>query len=108
MSNNYTKKDLVDFLSDSAGLSKKATEVLVNNLFEKIVDLVKDGKSVLRVPGFFTFSVKERGARNGINPSTKQKIRIAASKYLAVKISSALKNQINGKSGKGVAKKKKK
>ena len=54
---------------------------------------MKDGKRV-DISGFGKFEVKERAARKGINPQTKEVIEIAAAKVPGFKASKSLKDSI--------------
>ena len=56
--------------------------------------LVKKGDKVSLV-GFGTFEVKERAAKEGINPRTKEKMPIPASKRPAFKAGKALKDAVS-------------
>ena len=88
------KTELVAAVAEKAGLSKKDAEKAVAAVIDAVVDTLKAGDKVQLV-GFGTFEVKERAARTGINPLTKEKIQIAASKAPAFKAGKALKDAIN-------------
>ncbi|RJO73059.1 MAG: HU family DNA-binding protein [Myxococcales bacterium] len=81
-----TKAALVKELHSSLGgnLSAKATNQLVDNLFEILVQSIKKNKR-FAVPGFGTFNVRNRKARTGRNPQTGAQIKIKASKTVAFK-----------------------
>ena len=51
---------------------------------DTVVDALKDGDKVALV-GFGTFDVRERAARTGLNPRTKEPIEIAALKLQHLK-----------------------
>lgn len=87
------KTELVASVAEKAGLSKKDAEKAVAAVIDSVVDTLKAGDKVQLV-GFGTFEVKERVARTGINPLTKEKINIAASKTPAFKAGKALKDAI--------------
>ncbi len=88
------KTELVAAVAEKAGLSKKDADKAVAAVIDAIVDTLKAGDKVQLV-GFGTFEVKARAARTGINPLTKEKINIAASKAPAFKAGKALKDAIN-------------
>lgn len=88
------KKDLVAVVSEAAGVSKKDTEAVVKATFEAIENALVKGDKVQLI-GFGTFEVRERGARTGINPQTKQTVNIPASKAPAFKAGRALKDAVN-------------
>lgn len=88
------KTELVAAVAAKADLSKKEAEAAVSATLDAITEALADGDKVALV-GFGTFSVKERAARTGINPLTKESIQIAASKAPAFKAGKALKDAIN-------------
>ena len=65
----------------------------------RILDVVKEtlsaGESISLV-GFGTFEVRERAAREGLNPRTKEKLTIPAVKVPAFKAGKSLKAVVNG------------
>lgn len=87
------KTELVAAVAEKAGLSKKDAEKAVAAVIDSVVDTLKAGDKVALV-GFGTFEVKKRAAREGINPLTGEKIKIAASKSPAFKAGKAFKEAI--------------
>ena len=73
------KNDLVSAVAQKAGLTKADAKKAVDATFDAIADALKAGDKVALI-GFGTFSVSERGERQGINPQTKEQITIAAKK----------------------------
>ncbi len=88
------KTELVAAVAEKAGISKKDADKAVAAVIDAVVDTLKAGDKVSLV-GFGTFEVKARAAREGINPLTKEKIKIAASKSPAFKAGKAFKDAIN-------------
>ena len=87
------KTELVASVAEKAGLSKKDAEKAVAAVIDSVVDTLKAGDKVQLV-GFGTFEVKERAARTGINPRTKEKISIEATQVPAFKAGRALKDAV--------------
>ncbi len=87
------KTELVSAVAEKAGLSKKDAEKAVGAFIDSVVDSLKAGDKVQLV-GFGTFEVRARAARTGINPQTKQTIKIAASKNPVFKAGKAFKDAI--------------
>ncbi len=87
------KSDLIDHAASETGLSKKDSDKAVSAVFEGISKALEKGDKVQLV-GFGTFEVRERQAREGRNPSTGEKIAIAASKAPAFKAGKALKDSV--------------
>jgi DNA-binding protein HU-beta len=90
------KTDLIDAIAAKADLSKKDAEAALKATIESIEEALKKDEKVVLV-GFGTFSVKERAARTGRNPSTGKTIKIAASKAPAFKAGKELKDIVNSK-----------
>ena len=73
------KAELIEAIVAKTSLSKKDAEAALNATVDAVKDALKAGDKVQLV-GFGTFAVKERAARTGLNPRTKEKIQIAATK----------------------------
>lgn len=87
------KTELVASIAEKANISKKDAEKAVAAFIDSVAAELKAGGKVQLV-GFGTFEVRERSARQGINPQTKEAITIAASKNPVFKAGAALKNAI--------------
>ena len=87
------KTELVAAVAAKAELSKKDAEAAVTAVFDAVKDALADGDKVSLI-GFGTFSVKERAAREGLNPRTKETITIPATKVPAFKAGKALKDAV--------------
>jgi len=88
-----TKSEFVDQIADRAGLSKKDAADAVDAFLDTIEDTLKRGSDVT-FSGFGKFSVAQRGAREGRNPATGQKIRIAASRVPKFTAGASLKKAV--------------
>jgi len=73
------KTDLIQRLADKHELSKAEAGRVLETLLDTIVTAVKKGDAVT-IPGFGSFKQHARAARSGVNPSTGEKIKIAAAK----------------------------
>ena len=87
------KAELIALVAENAGLSKKDTEKAVNALIDTITDTLKGGDKVQLV-GFGVFEVKQRAARMGRNPKTKEQISIPASSVPVFKAGKAFKDAV--------------
>ena len=87
------KADLVAAVAEKASISKKDSEKAVNAAFDAITEALVAGDKVQLV-GFGAFETKERSARVGRNPKTKEEIQIPASRVPAFKAGKALKDAI--------------
>lgn len=90
------KAEIVEAIAQEAGLSKKDATAAFESLVETIRGSLKKGERVA-VPGLGIFSVTDRKARTGVNPQTKAKIKIAASKAAKFKAGKELKDLLNRK-----------
>ena len=89
------KNDFIDHVSANAGIriSKKGAEAVIDAAFGAI------GKSVrtdnrFAYPGFGTFTLRERQARDGRDPQTGKKLKIKASKTVAFKPAPTLRDSL--------------
>ena len=87
------KTELIAAVAEKAGMSKKDSEKAVNAAFDTITEALAAGDKVQLV-GFGAFEVKERGARIGRNPKTKEEIEIPASRVASFKVGKALKEAV--------------
>lgn len=94
---NYKKMnkgELVQAVADKTGVTKKCAGDVVNSVTDIITSALSEGESVV-LPGFGTFSVADRAAREGRNPLTGETIQIAASKSPKFKAGKSLKDAVN-------------
>lgn len=88
-----TKAELISAVAQKTELSKKDSEKAVLAVLDAITETLAAGERVSLV-GFGTFEVKERASREGINPRTKEKIMIPASKLPVFKAGKSLKENV--------------
>ncbi|MBQ5889814.1 MAG: HU family DNA-binding protein [Clostridia bacterium] len=88
------KTELIAAVAEKAAISKKDADKAIAAFVDSITDALKAGDKVQLV-GFGTFEVRERAARTGRNPKTKETITIAASKAPAFKAGKAFKDAID-------------
>ena len=88
------KTELIAVVAEKSGITKKDAERVVSATFETITAQLKAGEKV-QISGFSIFEVKEREARVGRNPRTKESIQIPASKAPAFKASKTLKDTVS-------------
>ncbi len=87
------KTELAAAIAEKAELSKKDAEAALNAMVEAVTEALQNGDKVQLI-GFGSFEVKERAARTGRNPKTKEAIEIPASKCPVFKAGKALKDQV--------------
>jgi len=88
------KAELINAIAAEAGLSKVDAKKALDATVKAITGALKAGDKVSLI-GFGTFSVAKRSARQGINPKTKQPIKIPAKKVAKFKVGSELAAAVN-------------
>ena len=88
-----TKSEFVDRVADQAGIGKNEAGKAVDATLAVIEETLSRGGEVA-FTGFGKFTVAERGARQGVNPQTGERIEIAASKVPRFSAGSALKSAV--------------
>ena len=89
------KAELISAVSEAAEVSKKDAESVITATLDVITDALKQGEKVQLV-GFGSFEVKQRAARVGRNPQTKEPVEIPASKVPVFKAGKVLKDTVGG------------
>lgn len=87
------KTELISQVAQAAGLSKKDAERTVNATLDAIAATLSKGDKV-QLSGFGTFEVKERQARTGRNPHTREAVAIPATKVPVFKASKLLRDMV--------------
>ena len=90
------KADLIAAIAAKTGDTKKVAEASVNAFVDVVTETLKKGDKV-QLAGFGSFEVRNRAARKGRNPQTKEEIKIPASKAPVFKAGKALKDLVNKK-----------
>ena len=90
------KTELVNAMTTETGVSKKDVEKVLNS-FINVVSNEMANKGKVQLVGFGTFETRQRAARKGLNPQTKEEIKIPASKAPVFKAGKALKDLVNKK-----------
>jgi DNA-binding protein HU-beta len=88
------KADIVDEIADKTGISKKQAADAFEVIIASISKSLKKGERV-QLPGFGSFAVSKRNARQGRNPATGETIQIKASKSVRFKMGKDLKDKLN-------------
>jgi integration host factor subunit beta len=70
-----TKAELVERVARDTLLTKKHAELVVNTVFDSIVESLKDGDKI-ELRGFGSFRIRHRGPRIGRNPKTGDKVQV--------------------------------
>ena len=84
---------MIAYIAEKAGMTKKQATLVLNATLEGITETLKAGDKISFL-GFGTFAVSKRQARTGINPQTKEKIQIPATKVPVFRAGSKLKDSV--------------
>lgn len=87
------KTELIEKIANETEASKSEAQRFFDAFTDVVTDALKDEDAV-QITGFGKFYVQKREAREGINPQTKSKINIAASKVPKFTAGNALKDAI--------------
>jgi integration host factor subunit beta len=90
-----TKSGLIeDVAKRTPHISKKDTEVVVNTIFDSMIEALKLGDRI-EIRGFGSFQVKVREAREGRNPKTGEPVHISAKRTPFFKVGKELKEMVD-------------
>jgi integration host factor subunit alpha len=89
-----TKEKLVTRLQTQLGLTKQESRQAVEQLFEIMKDTLANGDDLL-ISSYGKFSVRQKNARRGRNPQTKEALMLKARKVLVFKASGVLRGRVN-------------
>jgi integration host factor subunit beta len=89
-----TKAELVEEVARSTELTKKHAEIIVNTVFESIVDSLKAGEKI-ELRGFGSFRIRRRGSRIGRNPKTGDRVKVPAKRIPYFKPGKDLREMLN-------------
>lgn len=88
------KAELIRSMSEKGDITKADAEKALNAFIESVEETLVNGDKIQLV-GFGSFEVRERAARKGRNPQTKEEITIEASKAPVFRVGKALKDMVN-------------
>ena len=87
------KTELIAVAAENAGMTRKDAERVLNAAIDAITLSLSKGEKV-QLSGFGTFEIKEREARVGRNPHTRESMEIPATRVPSFKASKALKDTV--------------
>jgi len=88
-----TKQDLINAAASATGVTKRTANDVLEAVLSQITKSLKKGENVT-VTGFGTFRLSKRASRMGINPRTRERMKIAAMKLPAFKAGKAFKEAV--------------
>ena len=93
--NTVTRAQLAETIYGQIGLSRNDSADLLETVLERMAVALEDGESV-KISGFGTFSVRQKGRRVGRNPKTGIEVPIMPRRVLVFRPSQVLKARVNG------------
>ena len=90
-----TRAHLAEMIYAEVGLSRNESADLLESVLTRITSTLEGGESV-KISGFGTFSVRQKGRRIGRNPKTGEEVPILPRRVLVFRPSHVLKARING------------
>jgi DNA-binding protein HU-beta len=85
-----TKAELIEAVAEEIGLPKRTVGGVIDATFDQIARSIRKEKRFW-VPGFGTFSVRRRKAREGFNPRSKAPMTIPAARSVGFRAAPELK-----------------
>ena len=89
-----TKNQIIEQVAKATGMTKKSVAEVFDAISATVDNALVAGESV-QISGFGIFEVKNREARMGRNPHTKEAIEIPATRIPGFKASKALKDLVS-------------
>ncbi len=100
-----TKAELVDHVTALGDLTRRDGEVIVETLFDSIIEALKTNDKV-EVRGFGSFRSRQRKPRTGRNPKTGEAVAVPAKRVPYFKPSKELRDLVNPGEANGAGKSK--
>ena len=93
--NTVTRAQLAERIYTQVGLSRNESAELLETVLNRVTKSLEHGESV-KISGFGTFSVRQKGRRIGRNPKTGVEVPILPRRVLVFRPSQVLKAHVNG------------
>ena len=91
MKKTWTRNDIIEAISDNVGLSFTDSSVIIEEIFEFILNELEKGEDV-KISSFGTFSVRHKRPRIGRNPKTGIEVPITERNVVTFSSSNVLKS----------------
>lgn len=88
-----TRMDLSEAVFNQVGLSRNDSSQLVESVLQHISDALVSGESV-KISSFGTFAIRDKAARIGRNPKTKEEVMIQPRRVLSFRPSHLMKERV--------------
>ena len=88
------KNEFISKLAEDTAMKKSDAEKFLDAFVANVKDILSRGDK-LQLVGFGTFEAKERGEKEGVNPATGERIKIAACKVPSFKPGKTFKEEFH-------------
>ncbi len=89
-----TRADLAESLHRNVGLSRADSAQFVEQILDRMCHALAEGENV-KISGFGTFVLRDKGERVGRNPKTGVEVPIAPRRVLTFRASQMMRDRIN-------------
>ena len=89
-----TRADLAEALNRKLGLSRSESLGMVEAILDRMSDALEEGENV-KISGFGTFLLRDKGERVGRNPKTGVEVPITPRRVMTFRASQMLKDRID-------------
>ena len=89
-----TRADLAEALNRKLGLSRSESLGMVEAILDRMSDALEQGENV-KISGFGTFLLRDKGERVGRNPKTGVEVPITPRRVMTFRASQMLKDRID-------------
>ncbi|MBB2206154.1 integration host factor subunit alpha [Gluconacetobacter takamatsuzukensis] len=96
-----TRASLAEHIYSQVGLSRNESADLLEHVLERVAKELEGGNTV-KISGFGTFSVRQKGRRTGRNPKTGVEVPILPRSVLVFRPSQLLRARVNGRQVEGI------
>lgn len=91
--NTLTRADLAEAINRKLGLSRSESLAMVESIIDHMSSALESGENV-KISGFGTFLLRDKGQRIGRNPKTGVEVPITPRRVLTFRASQMLKERI--------------
>ncbi len=88
-----TRADLADTVNQQVGLSRADSAKMVESILDHMTNAMENGENV-KISGFGTFLLRDKGERIGRNPKTGVEVPITPRRVLTFRASQMMKDRI--------------
>jgi integration host factor subunit alpha len=88
-----TRADLAETLNRQIGLSRADASTMIESILDHMTDALIDGENV-KVSGFGTFVLRDKGQRIGRNPKTGIEVPITPRRVLTFRASQGMRQRV--------------